>query len=156
MDNKNWDNCLQEIKKNISAQAFETWFSSVSIIAMDRDNITLQVPNRFHYEWLETKYGELLSDVLKKSFGRRINVNYSVLINSNEEESSSTGKIKKIDELIPTSFHQPSQLNNRYTFKNFIEGKGNQFAKAAASSVADGPGQTPFNPLLIYSNPGLG
>ena len=156
MDNKNWDNCLQEIKKNISAQAFETWFSSVSIIAMDRDNITLQVPNRFHYEWLETKYGELLSDVLKKSFGRRINVNYSVLINSNEEESSSSGKIKKIDELIPTSFHQPSQLNNRYTFKNFIEGKGNQFAKAAASSVADGPGQTPFNPLLIYSNPGLG
>ena len=38
----------------------------------------------------------------------------------------------------------------------FIEGKGNQFAKAAASSVADGPGQTPFNPLLVYSNPGLG
>ncbi|SVC91141.1 uncharacterized protein METZ01_LOCUS343995, partial [marine metagenome] len=37
-----------------------------------------------------------------------------------------------------------------------IEGKGNQFAKAAASSVADSPGQTPFNPLLIYSSPGLG
>ena len=38
----------------------------------------------------------------------------------------------------------------------FIEGKHNQFAKAACNSVADTPGNTPFNPLLIYSETGLG
>jgi chromosomal replication initiator protein len=47
-------------------------------------------------------------------------------------------------------------LNSRYIFENFIEGKSNQFAKAAALSVADTPGQTPYNPLLIYSSPPLG
>ena len=44
----------------------------------------------------------------------------------------------------------------RYSFDTFIEGKDNQFAKAACSSVADSPGNTPFNPLLIYSETGLG
>ena len=47
-------------------------------------------------------------------------------------------------------------MNNRYNFNVFVEGKGNQFAKAAALSVAENPGQTSFNPLLIYSPPGLG
>ena len=60
------------------------------------------------------------------------------------------------DKPLPKSYHRDSQLNSRYTFANFIEGKSNQFAKAAAYSVGETPGQTPFNPLLIYSNPGLG
>jgi len=152
---QNWENCLQVIKKHVSSQAFETWFASIDVIGIEKQQITLQVPNRFHYEWLESKYGELLERGLKKSFGKPLTINYSVLIN-NTEESSSLENVKKIDELIPSTFHRASQLNNRYTFKNFIEGRGNQFAKAAASSVADGPGQTPFNPLLVYSNPGLG
>ena len=82
-----------------------------------------------------------------------LKVNYSVLISQEQNEQST---ISSAGNLIPKQFHRASQLNSRYTFSNFIEGKGNQFAKAAASSVADGPGQTPFNPLVIYSNPGLG
>jgi chromosomal replication initiator protein len=57
---------------------------------------------------------------------------------------------------MPKGFHRQSQLNSRYIFDNFIEGKGNQFAKAASFSVSETPGQTPFNPLLIYSSPGMG
>ncbi len=151
---QNWKNCLKIIQKNVSSQAFETWFASIDVVSVEGQQITLQVPNRFHYEWLESKYGELLESTLKKTFGTKLTINYSVLINNSEE--SPIENVKKIDELIPSTFHRASQLNNRYTFKNFIEGRGNQFAKAAASSVADGPGQTPFNPLLIYSNPGLG
>jgi len=151
---QNWKNCLKIIQKNVSSQAFETWFASIDVVSVEGQQITLQVPNRFHYEWLESKYGELLESALKKTFGTKLTINYSVLINNSEE--SPIENVKKIDELIPSTFHRASQLNNRYTFKNFIEGRGNQFAKAAASSVADGPGQTPFNPLLIYSNPGLG
>jgi len=152
---KNWKNCLLYLKKNISTQAYNTWFEAVSVVSVNDDAITLQVPNRFHYEWIETKYGDLLKKSFRQGFGKTLDVNYSVLINHDEDETADN-KIKKIDELIPAAFHRASQLNNRYTFKNFIEGKGNQFAKAAASSVADGPGQTPFNPLLVYSNPGLG
>ena len=148
-----WEECLQYIKKNISEQAFQTWFDSVVFLGCDGNEITLQVPNRFHYEWLESKYSSITGNAIEKIFGQPLNVNYSVLV---KKESSLEENIEKIEKLIPQSFHRASQLNNRYTFSNFIEGKGNQFAKAAASSVADGPGQTPFNPLVIYSNPGLG
>jgi chromosomal replication initiator protein len=149
-----WNECLGLIKKNTAEQAFETWFEGISLINIANNQATLQVPNRFHYEWIESKYGELIEGCLKKSAGKKLTINYSIVLNN--EEENITSNIKKIDELIPASFHRASQLNNRYVFKNFIEGKGNQFAKAAATSVADGPGQTPFNPLLIYSKPGLG
>ena len=153
--NKNiWNECLVLIKKHTTEQAFETWFEGVSLVDLNEEVATLQVPNRFHYEWVESKYGDLISRCIKQAVGKKLNVNYSIVINNDKDNIDDS--VKKIDELIPSTFHRASQLNRRYTFKNFIEGKGNQFAKAAATSVAYGPGQTPFNPLLIYSNPGLG
>ena len=149
----NWKQCKQEIKKEISFQAYQTWFSGLKLVNADHEEITLQVPNRFHYEWIDSKYGTLIKSALSKVFGGNLNINYSVIV---QHEEKTENNIQKIDKLIPRSFNKASQLNNRYIFSNFIEGRGNQFAKAAASSVADGPGQTPFNPLLVYSNPGLG
>ena len=127
---------------------------SINLIDIRDKKATLQVPNRFHYEWIESKYGDLISRCLNKCVGGVLSINYSIVINNEEDDINNN--VKKIADLIPVTFHRASQLNNRYIFKNFIEGKGNQFAKAAAMSVADGPGQTPFNPLLIYSSPGLG
>jgi len=57
---------------------------------------------------------------------------------------------------LPRQYKKNNVLNSRYTFDTFIEGKDNQFAKAACSSVSESPGNTPFNPLLIYSATGLG
>ena len=150
---KNWKQCKQEIKKEISFQAYQTWFSGLKLVNADHEEVTLQVPNRFHYEWIDSKYGELIKSSLSNVFGANLNINYSVIVQHEEKTEDNT---QKIDRLIPTAFNKASQLNRRYIFSNFIEGRGNQFAKAAASSVADGPGQTPFNPLLVYSNPGLG
>jgi chromosomal replication initiator protein len=150
---KLWLDCLGLIKKKISDQAFQTWFDSLSLSGCTGEEITLQVPNRFHYEWLESKYSTIINDAIGQVFGKKLNINYSIVV---KKEAPIEENIEKIEKLIPQSFHRASQLNNRYIFTNFIEGKGNQFAKAAASSVADGPGQTPFNPLVIYSNPGLG
>ena len=150
---KTWTECLVHIQKAVSEQAYETWFDSLVIISCDGEQLTLQVPNRFHYEWLEQKYSKIIGDSIYMAFGQNLTVNYSVLVKKDDDIE---GNVEKIEKLIPRSFHRASQLNSRYTFTNFIEGKGNQFAKAAASSVADGPGQTPFNPLVIYSNPGLG
>ena len=153
---ENWNKALEYIRSELSSQAFQTWFDSINMLSVNNDEITLEVPNRFHYEWLDSKYTNLIKEALKRAFEKPINIKYSVIINTQPESSSVMSSVKKLDELIPKKYHSASQLNRRYTFKNFIEGRGNQFAKAAASSVADSPGQTPFNPLLIYSTPGLG
>ena len=95
-----------------------------------------------------------IDDAIQKAGSHPLVVNYSIVI-SNKSSDEIPSLIEK-SKTPAQPFNKQSKLHNRYIFDNFIEGNGNQFAKAAASSVADGPGQTPFNPLLIYSNPGLG
>ena len=55
-----WSKCLLYIKERIQEQAYQTWFDGVSVIDLNDEGITLQVPNQFHYEWLESKYRHLI------------------------------------------------------------------------------------------------
>ena len=152
---KNWNKFLKFIQDEITSQSFQTWFSNIKLLNVGESEITIEVPNRFHYEWLDSKYDELINQAIKKAFNKSLKINYTV--GMKQENSSLENDSGTADQLIPKkNYHRASKLNNRYIFKSFVEGKGNQFAKAAASSVADSPGQTPFNPLLIYSSPGLG
>tara|TARA_Y100000996_G_C22519343_1_gene641788 strand:+ start:171 stop:1529 length:1359 start_codon:yes stop_codon:yes gene_type:complete len=150
-----WGDALSYIRSKIEETAFQTWFEGLEINAMNEDSVTLIVPNRFHYEWLESKYRSLINNAIKSSFGKSLIVNYSVMITEKKPDDIPKFKDLKKD-IIPPGYHRPSNLNDRYVFQNFIEGKGNQFARAAGISVTDKPGQTLFNPLLIYSSPGLG
>ena len=149
-----WGQCLSYIKTRISEQAYQTWFDDVMVSSINGEEITLLVPNQFHYEWLEQKYRHLIDAAIKETGIHPLVVNYSVVISKKSTEE--IPKLMPKDKPMPKGFHRKSQLNNRYIFDNFIEGKGNQFAKAAAYSVSETPGQTPFNPLLIYSTPGMG
>ena len=149
-----WSECLSLIKQQITNQAYETWFSDVEILELTEEEIKLQVPNQYHFEWLEQKYRHLLNDVITKVGTNPRVVNYSVNLSS--KKINEIPKLNDKDLLQTPIYKKNSQLNERYNFDNFIEGKGNQFAKAAAVSVSEMPGQSPFNPLLIYSSPGLG
>ena len=149
-----WQQCLEKIKDRLPDQAFETWFKAVDIISINKEEINLQVPNEFHYEWLESKYRHLIDEIIVEVGDHPKVVNYSVMISDKNINEIPTFDDR--DVLAPVEYKKNKQLNDRYTFNVFVEGKGNQFAKAAALSVAENPGQTPFNPLLIYSPPGLG
>ncbi len=149
-----WTECLNLIKQQITNQAYETWFSDVEILELTEEEIRLQVPNQYHFEWLEQKYRHLLNDVIIKIGDNPRVVNYSVDLSS--KKINEIPKLNDQDVLPTPIYKKNTQLNERYNFNNFIEGKGNQFAKAAAVSVSEMPGQSPFNPLLIYSSPGLG
>ena len=91
----NWKQCKQEIKKEISFQAYQTWFSGLKLVNADHEEITLQVPNRFHYEWIDSKYGELIKSALSKVFGGNLNINYSVIVQHEEKTEDNIQKIKK-------------------------------------------------------------
>ena len=149
-----WQQCLEKIRTKLTTQAYETWFSDVMIISLHDEEINLQVPNKFHYEWLESKYRHLIDETIIDIGEHPRIVNYSVMISNKQVDD--IPKFNDHDMIPPIKYKKNSQLNERYNFMAFVEGKGNQFAKAAALSVAENPGQTPFNPLLIYSPPGLG
>jgi len=152
-----WSKCLLFIKNRIQETAFQTWFDGVLISSMSEEDITLLVPNKFHYEWLESKYRTLIDESINKIMSKSLIINYTVPITSkSSREIPSFSPRKKNYPQFQSRYGRTKNFNSQYSFRTFIEGKDNQFAKAACVSVADSPGTTPFNPLLIYSATGLG
>ena len=151
-----WVKCLAYIKDRIQETAYETWFAEVIVSSINKEEITLQVPNKFHYEWLESKYRTLIDEAIKQTVSSPLIVNYTIPITKKSPDEIPSFVAQKEAAPLPRRYKKNNILNSRYLFDTFIEGKDNQFAKAACVSVADSPGSTPFNPLLIYSKTGLG
>jgi chromosomal replication initiator protein len=150
-----WHGCLSEIQKRVSPQTFSTWFEPILPLKLQNERLTIQVPSRFHYEWIEEHYHSLVKNVFLDVKGYVPIVHYTIAL----DDTAFTG-IKEVSDR-PLVLHaapapQETRLNSRYTFENFVEGSSNQFAKAAALAVAEAPGKTTFNPLLLYGGVGLG
>jgi chromosomal replication initiator protein len=178
-----WENCLDVIRDNVSPQSFKTWFEPIKPIKLVESVLTIQVPSQFFYEWLEEHYITLLKKVVKKELGAEGRLEYSIIMeNSFTSTKPYSVKIPTTDKkalanptvnmpldlggnrTIKNPFIIPglkkvnidSNLNPNYTFENFIEGDCNRLARSAGYAVAKNPGGTSFNPLLVYSNVGLG
>lgn len=150
-----WGACLDFIRSKISPQSFSTWFKPVVPLKISDSQLTIQVPSRFFYEWIDEHFRDIVDQALYETFGKPTKLNYSVLI---DEKINSVASEKKIGGQNAYIQFNPdgSYLNSRYTFENFVEGDSNQFARAASFAVAESPGKTSFNPLLIYGGVGLG
>jgi len=148
-----WSKCLSSIKKEINNQTFVTWFKPIRPLKMEDKKLTVQVPSQFFYEFLEGHYSELINKILCQNIGENAKLTYSIVVNESQESLRLPSYRRK-----QTNSNNgfDSQLNDRYRFENFVEGNNNQFARAAASAVAQAPGETTFNPLVIYGGVGLG
>lgn len=150
-----WDQCLGLIRESINPQSFTTWFEPIMPVGLDDQKLTVEVPSQFFYEWLEGHYSDLLNQVVVEVIGEEANITYAI-----SEDASSSGELSRMpsmDNKRPVHHHpEKSNLIERYSFDNFVEGANNQFARAAALAVAESPGKTTFNPLVIYGGVGLG
>jgi len=158
IDNKSfWEGISAELEKSVSAQTYATWFEPLRIVNTENGIVTVEVPSRFYYEWIDSHYGSLIQEKIKSVHSLDVEIRYTVVVG--EKDGVSKGVVLKekvwADEEVRV-YDNRSKLNKRYTFGTFIEGGSNQLAKAAAMAVADAPGQTSFNPLLIYGGVGLG
>lgn len=180
---KVWDNCLNIIKDNVSSQSFKTWFDPIKPIKLSSNVLTIQVPSQFFYEWLEEHYISLLKKTIKKELGATGRLEYSIIMENNYNNTAKPYTVKvpanNKKELKNPSVSMPidlnqntirnpfiipglkkinveSQLNANYSFENLVEGDCNRLARSAGFAVANKPGGTAFNPLLIYGGVGLG
>ena len=116
---KNWNKFLKFIQDEITSQSFQTWFSNIKLLNVGESEITIEVPNRFHYEWLDSKYDELMNQSIRKAFEKSLKINYTV--GMKQENSSLENESGVADQLIPKrNYHRASKLNNRYIFKSFV------------------------------------
>ncbi len=160
-----WGRCLDLIKDRIPQQTFNTWFQPIQAISMSDNSIFLQVPNKFFYDWLDSHYKDTIQGSLKEITGNGIFARYTVLLSEETNKDSYSEESNLPGTSYQKTEHRSAQtgmlergtrINENYVFDNFVEGKSNQFAKAASIAVANSPGQTSFNPLVIYGGTGLG
>ncbi len=174
-----WAKCLQLIQSHINEQSFNTWFKPIKPVKLVNSTLTIQVPSQFFYEWLEEHYIDLLRQAIDNELGKSGKLEYSIVVNEGKHKPNK-GRISipiapkqnpvrqqrkpeqkaviknPFQSLNKEGLDQNSQLNPRYIFENFIEGDSNRLARTAGLAVADKPGVTSFNPLMLYGGVGLG
>ena len=222
-----WNECLDIIRDNVSRQSFTTWFEPLEAQSLEDEDdlrkLTIQLPSRFYYEWIEEHYFSLLRKTVTRVLGPNGRLFYDVVIEqedpddpdqgasmqlparpsgtdtasspeppttpepsqdsseaspspespassadadpgSDNTEPSSADEAEKSEPPVQNPFAIPglkdtevdNQLNDSYTFDRFIKGSCNRLARSAARSIAADPGETSFNPFLVYGGVGLG
>ena len=174
-----WNKCLSVIKDNVTTESYMTWFEPIVPVSLVNNKLTIQVPNHFFREYLEENYIDLLRTVIRRFVAEKGKLDYQVVVDSTDRQGTMTlpssnrsfpknpigqpapqrlseGPINPF--VIPglKKLQIDSQLNENYTFDNFIEGECNRLARSAGLEIAKNPGKSAFNPLVIYSGTGLG
>ncbi|HEY5391039.1 MAG TPA: chromosomal replication initiator protein DnaA [Hanamia sp.] len=176
-----WNNCLTIIKDIVEWQHYNTWFEPITPVQLKDNVLTIQVPSQFFYEYIEEHYVNLLAKTLKRELGKNARLEYRIMMDSgNSKNKPVTMDVRGqgyksysnnemdfplvISNPVKNPFVIPGlkkmqidpQLNPSYTFDSYIEGNCNRVARRAGKTVAEKPGTTSFNPLVIYGGVGLG
>src|ERR1700728_1192896 len=178
---KVWGNCLDIIKDIVEWQHYKTWFEPIKPVELKNHILVIQVPSQFFYEYLEEHYVNLLAKTLRRILGKEAMLEYRIMVDSGNGnnlplmmdvpgqgfKSYSNNEMEFpliINNPVTNPFVIPGlkktqidpQLNSAYVFDAFIEGDCNRVARRAGKTVAEKPGATSFNPLVIYGGVGLG
>jgi len=151
-----WQDVLSAVSSEVSSNAFDAWFRP--FVAMDQSDprsLVVSAPNQFICDYVEQHYKKLIVSCLKKINPKIKTILFTV--NERKKYIAPDVPIQKSSLAGNTSSTASSFVFNRnFTFDSFVVGPGNEFAKSAALAVANSPGKTKFNPLLIYGGVGLG
>ena len=165
-----WQACLNKIKAETSNEEFTKWFKPIVPIDFDGNVLRLRVPDKSYVSHIEKNYIPFLRPIIQQLFGANTSLRYSIPTvakdtkTSGKTEAEVKGYINQPNVKEWNPFAIPGlkkitidpQLNPNYNFNTFIEGECNRLTRSAGLAVAVNPGKTPFNPLFIYGDSGLG
>lgn len=166
-----WQQCLTRLQEELPSGEFGLWIRPLQAEYGDR-SLTLYAANRFILDWVRDKYllriNSLFTELcgadaptLHFAVGRRpaatgapVSTASAPVAETRSEPAVTVPSWSSKPDLVPEINHK-SNINETYTFDNFVEGKSNQLALAAAHQVAENPGGA-YNPLFLYGGTGLG
>ena len=144
-----WDQIKKELQSALTAESYENWVSRTRFGRLDNQRLIVSVPDETTKNWLETEYSGQVHTIIRKLDLSVRDIVYSAGSSVNSEHA-------RIMESAPTEMDSScAQLNSRLTFGTFVVGPCNQFAHAAARSVAERPSRS-YNPLFVYGGTGMG
>ncbi len=148
--NNLWNILLEKLELSVSNVSFVMWFKPLKVIDLNDNNLYLGAKSTFAKNQILKNYFDKLKSAVDDVFGENIEI--EILDPSEEVDYLSKNAPKTTNRDVEVN---KNPFNPKYTFDNFVVGKSNQTAYAAARAVAENPGKH-FNPLFIYSGVGLG
>jgi len=153
-----WTQCLRRLEAELPEQQFNTWIRPLQAVE-ERERLRLLAPNRYVVDWVNQncagRIGEMVEEFVPPPVPQIV-VEIGSRASLEEEAPAAVARgpdprARRATPLPPIG----GRLNPDFTFTNFVQGKSNQLARAAAIQVAENPGRA-YNPLFIYGGVGLG
>ena len=154
--NISWNKIASELKKSLDKDTFQNWIKPINFETQLDNSLTLSVPTRFLRDWIIKNYAPVIKrayldqgvtvdklSIIVKENNNRIIPGTEVVYQDNEDDEDTY-----YDDI-------SAPLDPQFTFDNFIVGKPNELAYAAAQRVAQSE-VVSFNPLFLYGGVGLG
>jgi chromosomal replication initiator protein len=168
-----WQRCLDAFRDELTPQQFNTWIRPLSVESQV-GGFRLLAPNRFVLQWVKERFAGRIAELAELTEGRPVEIVLAVATAASAavrpaEEDETARPVPPVDApatppstrerfpaatVSPGRRHEASSLNPEFSFANFVSGKANQLARAAAMQVAGQP--TSYNPLFVYGGVGLG
>jgi chromosomal replication initiator protein len=155
-----WSRLLERARRELPDQTYRTWLEPIEPLEIEGHTLTVAAPDRFAADWNESKHAQMLSSIGPIALGHPITVVFKV--HEERAQRSQMDLFVAPPPPAPNDEAQPNgppaalaQLSSRYTFANYVIGKSNELAAAAAQAAAASPGKL-YNPLFIYGGTGLG
>ena len=145
-----WNRCVRDLQAELPEQQFNTWIRPLQAVE-DGPVLKLLAPNRFVVDWLNQHYLGRIEELVDGTGSAT-----EVVVEVGSRQGAVQPAISPAP--APAANSAPpiaSRLNPDFIFDNFVEGKSNQLARAAATQVGENPGKS-YNPLFIYGGVGLG
>ena len=158
-----WIQVLEAARPGLPEQSFRTWLAGTRAVGLSGDELEVETPSQFHVEWIEDKYGHVLSQILEHLTGKPMTLRFHARRDGPppipavevEPERPAPGEPGRSAEASPPPSPSTMGLNDRYTFERYVVGDNSELASAACHAVASNPGRT-YNPLFLYGGVGLG
>lgn len=156
-----WQSLAPTLQTDLGAENYAAWLANLRVHTQTETGLVLAAPTTFIAQWVQSNYLERLEDLFSQAAGRPVNLTLQVVPTFASLQSAASAPLLPV--AVPQAQPQPEWLNSsrmdpRHTFAQFVTGKSNQFAFAAAQSVAESlvsGGQT-YNPLFFHGGVGLG
>lgn len=166
----NWQNALLLIKQNIPSEHYVAWFEPLQFVSFVEGELRIGVPTKYFAEIFDKNYVGYFMQSIHRFFGEGIKLKYVL-----HQQPAANPQPEALLKVATAPVERPksnnrygftpqqqtappldSQLNNRYTFDNFVEGGSNKLSRSVGLSIADNPGKGAFNPFFLYGPSGVG
>ncbi|MEW6676883.1 MAG: chromosomal replication initiator protein DnaA [Pseudomonadota bacterium] len=168
-----WIHCLAHFERSLNPQQLNTWIRPLGV-SVEQDRVILTAPNNFVAQWVRSKFLADVQELAQGFFSRPMQVSLEIgagqprseparqegtsrqpLAKDETTKTREPGKAATASVALESSPVKDSRINPLFNFDNFVPGKANDLARAAALQVADNPGSG-YNPLFVYGGVGLG